>query len=195
MATTTSRSARYAKWLSIPVGLVISALLIWQASHAAFSHRVASPDNTWATGSVTLELDHADGEPLFTVPNLAPGDDGTEEVTVSYTGSLDAVVSFYGTSDTTSALSDHINLLVEGAAGDTFASPTGKIFEGSLTQFVTQNPNFDEGIQYHNTADAPTKTGTFKFTYSFPEDAHNDLQAQTAKIDFFVEARHVPKEG
>ena len=35
--TSTSRSARLAKWLSVPLGLVISALLIWQASYAAFS--------------------------------------------------------------------------------------------------------------------------------------------------------------
>src|SRR5690554_2910765 len=133
---TTSRSARYAKWLSIPLGLVISALLIWQASYAAFTDEVRSDGNSWTAGSVTLESDDV-VDMVFDEQNLVRGETDFRDITVVYTGSLDAEVMFYGEDNTsTKEFGKNITLLVEGSDGDEFnPAHSGIIYEGPLSAF------------------------------------------------------------
>jgi len=190
--TTTSRSARYAKWLSIPLGLAISALLIWQASYAAFSDTATSEGNTWTTGNVKISHDRTGS--IFEEKDLAPGDFGTETLTATYEGNLDADIRFFGRGATTE-LAKHIRLVIEGSAGDTFGSPSGEIFNGTLAEFITRAPTYaDSQFRYTATNSTP-KQGTFKFTYTVLSDIPDELSGQTATIDFILEARSLPRNG
>lgn len=197
MASTapTSRSARYAKSLAVPAGLALSALLIWQASYAAFSSTAANEDNSWSAGTVTITDDDGD-QPLFSVENLAPGATESRTVTAQYEGSLDAQVSFYGRNFTEPAadangttLADYIVLTVEGNTGPTFgAGPTGTIFRGTLAAFAEMN-SFERGLHYDAAGGAPVEQGSFRFTYRVADDAPNSVQGQEVGIDFVAEAQ------
>lgn len=177
MATTTSRSARYAKWLSIPLGLVISALLIWQASYAAFTDSVTSPGNSWTAGSVTFAEDD-EIKVLFNEKDLVRKDSGTASVTLTYTGTLAADVEFYGDNyTTTNDLGSHINLLVEGTEG----ANSGVVFDNTLEEFSKTRFSFP--------TPGGERTGTFKFTYTLNEDAPQSVQNGTASIDFVIKAQ------
>ncbi|WP_454084477.1 TasA family protein [Georgenia sp. Marseille-Q6866] len=196
MASTASmsRSARYARWLAVPVGLVISAVLIWQASYAAFTDTTTNEDNTWTAGSVTITDNYAEA-PMFSIEDLVPGDDDAEEITVTYSGTLDAEVSFYseGFASTPAPegerLADHIDLLVEGSAGSAFDERAkGTIFAGTLAEFAAMD-SFDKGLKYPVGPEQPYKQGTFRFTYKVAEDAPQTVQGHTVDLSFVVEAQ------
>ncbi|WP_324650216.1 TasA family protein [Georgenia sp. H159] len=196
MATTTSRSARYATWLSIPLGLLISALLIWQASYAAFSDTTVNANNSWATGNV--EITHNSTTPLFTIENLAPGDTGFKDVTGTYSGSLNADVALYAAnvvpSEHTTAdgktLADFIQLTIQGSAGGVFdTTASGVLFAQPLASLGT---SFDGGLGPYRATGGAGQQGTFRFTYRLADDTPNELQNASIKVDFVLEARSVP---
>ncbi|MFZ5822978.1 MAG: TasA family protein [Bacillota bacterium] len=64
------------------VSLVVSA-----ASFALFSAQSANVDNTFTAGTVTLETPSLN---IVDVYNIAPGDSGTMNYSIEYSGSLDA---------------------------------------------------------------------------------------------------------
>ena len=61
--------------LAVPLGLLGSGALVWQASYAAFTAQTTSPGNSWSTGSVALTDDDA-GAAMFSRTGLAPGSSG-----------------------------------------------------------------------------------------------------------------------
>lgn len=196
MASTvsTSRSARYARWLAVPVGLVISAVLIWQASYAAFTSATANEDNSWTAGSVTI-TDNDDDKAMFRVADLVPGSQESKDITVTYGGTLDAEVSFYGEGFATTpapageTLADHIDLLIEGSAGSAFDERAkGTIFQGTLAEFGAKD-SFGKGIKYSVGPEAPYKQGTFRFTYKVADDAPQTVQGHTVDLSFVVQAQ------
>jgi len=191
--TTTSRSARYARWLSIPLGLAISALLVWQASYAAFSASAENNGNTWGAGHVGIRLGEGTPEPMFALEDLAPGaPPATQTVTATYTGSLDADVSLFarnadaGTADD---LAQYIDLVITAAEGTTWsAGPSGEIFRGTLAAFLAGHDDFADGLTYEALGGSQQQ-GIFRFTTQLRADAPNSVQGTTVTVDFVAEAR------
>ncbi|GLY33809.1 hypothetical protein [Kineosporia sp. NBRC 101731] len=72
-------------------GLLLSGLLVWHTSYAAFTSSTGNTANTFASGSVTIG-DNDGGTSLFTATALKPGSTDTNCITVNYTGSLPSTV-------------------------------------------------------------------------------------------------------
>lgn len=205
MASTASmsRSARYARWLAVPVGLVVSALLIWQASYAAFSDTAVNPDNSWTSGSVTI-TDTRNGVAMFEAVDLVPGSHDSQDITVTYAGTLDALVKVYGadfevlepSADGQSlvpvtagdTLANHIQLTIVGNEGDLFeAGPTGTLYTGTLANFAATHRKDNTPMHYDVTGNSNMQ-GTFRFTYKVADNAPDTVQGQQVRLSFVAEA-------
>ena len=104
---TQSTALRTVLAAAVPVGVVLSAAVVWQSTSAAFTASTSNPDNEWRAGSVVL-ADSDDDSALFTTTNdgaLKPNSTRSRCIRVDYTGSLPADISFYVTPATTVATS------------------------------------------------------------------------------------------
>lgn len=191
-----SRTSRFIKWGSIPAGLVISGLLIWQASHAAFSDATTNPGNSWETGSVVI-TDDDEGVAMFTATNLAPGDSGSNCIATTYEGSLPADARFYaGGPESPQELAEHIDLTITKGQGGGFgscegfepAAETSGVYQGTLANLTSNNTNFENGRVIGDTLE-PGDVDTYMFEYTFSSDAPNSVQGGTATADFTWEAQ------
>jgi hypothetical protein len=83
------------------VALLLAALLIWQASNAAFSATTDNTSDAWTTGTLALTNNgggtvySATTAALFAESNLKPGDTGAKCITVQSAGSLAGTLKLY----------------------------------------------------------------------------------------------------
>jgi hypothetical protein len=96
-----SRSAASRTLLAaaVPVGLVLSAALVWQSTAAAFTASTDNLGNQWQAGSVVL-ADNDGAAALFDSSRdsaLKPGSTRPRCIRVDYTGSLPADIKLYVT--------------------------------------------------------------------------------------------------
>ena len=82
-----ARRGRLLVMAGIPLGMIGSAALVWQASYAAFSGKTENASNTITSGTVSLS-DNDSGTAAFTLTGLRPGSSGSRCIVVTYTGSL-----------------------------------------------------------------------------------------------------------
>jgi len=110
------------KWGAMPASVLISALVVWQSSYAAFSTTTVNPSNTFGSGSVVLSDDDS-GTAMFTPTLLKPADTGTKCIVVTSTGTLASAVELYATGySTTNGLSTYLDMVIDEGTGGTFAS-------------------------------------------------------------------------
>lgn len=193
---TSSRSARLAKWGSIPAGFLLSALLVWQASHAAFSDSTSNPDNNWQAGSVTLTDDDA-GSALFDAKNLTPRDSAERCIVGTYEGSVPAELKLYGeNASSTKDLDGHLHLEIVAGTGGSFGSCEGftphdapKVYDGTLANFASTYTNYASGIAIGETTGNGSESMTYRFRYTLAKTAPNSVQGGTAGIGFTWEAK------
>jgi hypothetical protein len=195
----TSRIRTVAKWGVVPVSILVSGLLVWQSSYAAFSSTTSNPTSNWTSGTVALTDDDG-GTALFTASALKPGATGTKCIVVTSSGNLASAVKLYATTySTTNALSSYVNLVVDEGTGGTFASsgPSsctgfasgGNDFTGTLATFSAKT-SFATGVS----AWAPTGSGseskTFRISYTIDAATPNSAQGGTAAVGFTWEAQN-----
>ena len=106
----------------VPLAIIASGGMVYQASNAAFSHTTSTPANNWTAGTVALS-DNDSGVALWTVTGLKPGDSGTRCIKVTYTGSLAADVKLYvsalaATPGGKSGLAPYLALRITEGTGD-----------------------------------------------------------------------------
>jgi len=194
-----SRILSATKWGVIPVSIMVSGLLVWQASYAAFSSTTTNPTSNWTAGTVALTDDDS-ATALFTAASLKPGSTGTKCIVVTSAGTLASAVKLYGTTySTTGALGSYVNLVIDEGTGGTFASsgPTSctgfsspvNQFTGTLAAFASGNTNYASGVG----AFAPTGSGseskTYRIAYTIDAATPNSAQGGTAAMGFTWEAQ------
>lgn len=194
----TRRAARIAKYLAIPVALIVSGLVVAQASYSAYSDSTVNPTNNWTSGTVKLSDDDANTA-LFTATGLKPGSTGTKCIAVTSSGTLPSAVKLYGTAPTTTlALSTYLNLTVTQGTAGTFASCTGftplatgaSVYSGTLLNFGATATNFASGLgSWAPTGTAP-ETRTYQFVYTLSATAPDTTQGGTAAIGFTWEVQN-----
>lgn len=198
MFVPSTRVRAVAKWAAVPVGLLLSAVLVWQSSYAAFSATTSNATNNWTAGTVTLTDDDL-GVAMFTATGLKPGSTGTHCIAVTSTGSLPSAVKLYGTNPaTTNALSASLNLTVTQGTGATFANCTGftplasgsGVYSGTLAAFAAADTNFATGSGNWAPTGSASETRVFQFTYTLDPAAPNSTQGGTASIGFTWEAQN-----
>jgi hypothetical protein len=193
----TAARKRIALLASIPVALVASGAMVWQASYSAFTAKATTPTSNWAAGTVALTDDDA-GAAMFTATNLKPGATAQKCIAVTASGTLPSAVKMYGTSyTTTNALSTYINLTVEEGTGGTFAggctgfTATSTIFPtGTLLSFSAKN-SYANGVGGAWTpTGAASESRSYRITYTLLSTTPDTAQGGTAAIAFTWEAQN-----
>lgn len=199
MTTPSPRTVRLAKFAAVPVALLISGLVVGQASYAAYSDATVSPASNWSSGTVKL-ADDDNTTALFSATNLKPGATGSKCIAVTSTGTLASTVKLYGTgAGTTNGLSSQINLTVTQGTGATFSGGCGSftplatgagVYDGTLAAFATANTNFTNGRGTWAPTGTASETRVYKFDYTLSANAPDTSQGGTATIGFTWEAQN-----
>lgn len=188
----TSRHGRTAAWIAFPLAVVASGALIATASYAAFSDTTDNAGNAWRTGAVTL-TDDDQGEALFDVDALVPGEGGSKCITVTATTTDASTVQLY-TADQSDddTLAQHLGMTVErgslGTASDcsTFTA-TSTVHEGTLAELMELD-SFGTGVDGWKPT-VGTSSTTYRFTYDLDQGTPNTAQQSEAGATFVWEAQ------
>jgi hypothetical protein len=195
-----SRFRSASKWGVMPVSVLLSGLVVWQSSYAAFSSSTVNPSNSFGSGSVVLGDDDS-GTAMFTPTLLKPLDTGTKCIVVTSTGTLASTVELYATSySTTNALGSYLDMVIDEGTGGSFASsgPTScanfvfgtNIFTGTLASFGTTKTSFATGVGTWAPAGTGSPTKTYRIKYTLNTATPNTSQSGTAALGFTWEAQN-----
>jgi hypothetical protein len=194
-----ARVRTVSKWGVVPVALLVSGLLVWQSSYAAFSSTTVNPTSNWTAGTVALSDDDANAA-LFTAAALKPGSTGTKCIAVTSTGSLPSAVKLYGTSSaTTNSLSTYVNLTITLGTVGTFlnscagfvADPTNpSVFNGTLAGFGAAATSYGTGLGVWAPTGTASETRAYKFVYTLDAATPSTSQGGTAAIGFTWETQN-----
>ncbi len=186
-----------ARLLPVPLGLALSAMVVWQASYAAFSATTSNGPNTWNASSLGLTNDSTG--PMFALTNLVPGATGSKCLKVSSTGTVPSTVKLYTSLGTavTNDISAYINLTIQLGTGGTYAScssfsSTATEFTGTLAALTTAATSYANGVS----AGSLTGTGlpeslTYQISWTFSSSAPNSAQGgSTPNVTLTWEAQN-----
>jgi len=171
--------------LTIVIGLaiIVAGVLIYQASMAAFTAQTETAANSFSSGEIDISND-SEASAVFNLTDLAPGDSGTDEIVVTYTGTLDSEVRLFA-SDSGAAqdLAPFLQLTItaDGAAD----SP----WTGTLADFQ-ESTDFAGGILPLTMA--PDATQTYTVAFEVLEDAPMN---SAADVTFVWEAQSLSENN
>jgi hypothetical protein len=163
--STRSAASRTLLAAAVPVGLVLSAAVVWQSTAAAFSAVTDNTGNQWQAGSVVL-TDSDGSAALFDSSRdsaLKPGSTGARCIRVDYTGSLPATVKLYVTTPTSGATTLDGYLVLSVERGQDVPSTT------------TVAPDCTSGF-------TPTTTPTFPWNTKSASDPTSDQTRTMAAL-------------
>jgi hypothetical protein len=194
-----SRFRNASKWGVMPASVLLSGLVVWQSSYAAFSDTTDNPSNTFGSGSVILGDDDS-STAMFTPTLLKPLDTGTKCIVVTSTGTLASTVKLYATAySTTAALGSYLDMVIDEGTGGTFASsgPTSctgfvlgtNIYTGTLATFGLKT-SFATGVGTWAPAGTGSPTKTYRIKYTLNTATPNTSQSGTAALGFTWEAQN-----
>jgi len=156
--SSSGRGARF--WilvLVIGLAIIVAGVLIYQASMAAFTAQTETASNSFSSGEIDLTND-SEETAGFNLTDLQPGDTGTDDILVSYTGTLDSDVRLFAdSSDVDQTLADNIQLTITTEGG------VGSPWTGTLAAFQALT-DFSQGIlALEMTEDGDSQTYTVAF--------------------------------
>ena len=187
---------------AIPVGLLVSGILVWQSSYAAFTAVADNASNSWSAGTVALSGDDGSnstgmaGTALFTPTNLKPGSTGTNCVLVTYGGSLAAAVKVYvkpGALTGSAALAAQLDVTIVEGTGGAFNNCTGFVagataYTGTLSGLASTATGFGTGVGSWTPTAGQSKT--YQITYTLKATAPNAVQGTIAGAAVTWEAQN-----
>ncbi|MDD0858415.1 hypothetical protein NHF46_12870 [Arthrobacter alpinus] len=134
-----NRTARIVKWAALPAALIISGVVVSQASYSAFTATTTNAGNNWNSGNLSLINDSASA--LFSVSNIKPGDWGSKCITVTApkvvsgtTVAMNATVSAAGKSELNDLLAVKVT---PGASCTPTTTPITFTPATTLASFIT----------------------------------------------------------
>jgi hypothetical protein len=198
MKTPSARARKIAAFGAVPIAVLVSGAMVWQASQAAFTTTTRNAGNSWSTGSVFLTDDDL-GAAAFTVENMVPGQTGQKCIVVTSNSDVPGTVRPY-TQDLVASkgLEDRIMFDLEMGTGGSFNDCSGftptenDIPEQSLASLAAANRDFNTGGSAWETAGNPGETRSYRGTWRFDttgmtQDEINALQGARVHIDLVWE--------
>ncbi|MFN8081033.1 MAG: hypothetical protein U0Q19_15870 [Kineosporiaceae bacterium] len=175
----------------VPLALLASSAVVYQASNAAFSATTTNGVNSWQTGSVAIS-DNDSNVAMFSVTGLKPGDTGTKCIVVTYTGTLNAAVKLYGTSYTDNGLGQYLDLSVQEGSGanancSDFVSAT-TLHSSTLDAFGTTSTSYATGVSSWAPAGGSNATKTYRFVWTLQNN--NGAMGKSSSLTFTWEAQN-----
>lgn len=192
-----TKRPRYALLLAaIPIGLLASGLLVFQASYSAFTATTSNGANSWSAGTVSITSNP--GTAMFTATGLKPASTGTACVKVTYTGSLNSTVKLYlKNSDLTgTGLGTYLTFQVNEGTGNNancsdFAQSANDYNTTGMTDTTKTLAGFNTTANSYATgvsswAATTNATKTYQFVWQLQDN--NNAQGLTATATFTWEA-------
>lgn len=143
---------------------MVGALMIGGATVAWFTSEAENTGNSFASGTLEIDLDKPNGTHYFDIKNIAPGDKGSSPLTVSNSGSLDLRYSF--------------DLTREGGLFDGKAPLVISIADSNGNEI---NPDGSRMLK-------PGANETFTVLWLMPFEADNSYQGQSGSLGIGVYA-------
>lgn len=182
--------------LLVPVALLASSAVVYQASNAAFTDTTDNAANAWAAGTVTLTDDDS-GSAVVNLSGLKPGDSQTKCLNVTYGGDLAAAVKLYAGAYSDSGLAQYLTFSIDegtSAAGGASLSCSGfalgaTLYTGTLAGFAaggSASTDFATGVSSWT----PTGTQTRSYRFSWTLQDNNAAQGTSASATFTWEAQN-----
>jgi predicted ribosomally synthesized peptide with SipW-like signal peptide len=147
----------------------LGAALIGGGTFAIFTSSASNSGNTFAAGTLSVNLDKPDGTKYFNISNIAPGDSGSSTVKVSNSGSLE--LRYDIAESLTGALASGTNGLKVHVYSD-----------AAMTQEIIPGPDNNRVLS------ANGGNETLYVKWELPKDAGNEYQGQTANLGLTVNA-------
>ncbi len=206
MRATTRR--RIAVPAAITSGLLVSGLLVWHTSYAAFTATTDNNGNSFRSGSVTLTNDRPSSV-MFNATGMAPGNPITKCITVEYTGSVPATVTMAaqypaGAPAANTELAQYLNLEIEeipvGTVSTNDAACAGATAVAG-SQVLPAQPTLADKVTATSTApgtglnwtNASTTTRKqFRFIAEVAPGSNNAAQNKRADVNFVWTATSNP---
>lgn len=144
---------RKRKWLLTLMVLGVTGSVAGLGTYSAYSSTTTNSGNRFVAGTVQIG-DNDAGSAMYNVTNQKPNVNTVKCILVTYTGSLDADVKLYTTTNTIPAAAANLTLTIEkgtssGSTGfpdcGTFTSQ-GTIYSGSLYDFQQTKNSYASGV-------------------------------------------------
>ncbi len=187
------RDDRFALIAATLFSLLVVSMTLFRVSESAFSDTTENAGDQWTAGDVVLTDDDSDTA-MFAVTSMKPGDTETECITVTYSGSLDAAVTLYGSLTAGDGLDDYLNLVVRRGSGGSFGdcsgfSSTETVYTGTVDGFVGTHTSFGTGAgSWTPTGGGADDDMTYQFEVTLQDD--NGAQGLTTTATFTWEAQN-----
>ncbi|MBI4037480.1 hypothetical protein HY382_00340 [Candidatus Curtissbacteria bacterium] len=168
---------------NIKLKLKIFRLAIFAVSFALLINFVSPKffenTETLAVGDIEVNWGVADGNPIFTITNAAPGDTVTRTVLVTNNATSMRPVGVRGTEQAGDTIKDVLEIEIKADGSTVYGGGGTKI----LSQFFTESAGPD-GIFLTNLN--PSESKTIEFIITFPESANNDFQNKSTTFDLTI---------
>ena len=178
---------------ALAAALLISALLVFQTSRAAFTDSTSNVGNSLSAGTVTLVDDDAVAV-MFNVSNMKPGDSSQNCILVTYQGSIVdplAVKIYSGGYTDSSDLANWLNITIEegtpgafGACGAFTATATIET-GGDLIAFGAAHTNYANGAGVWDPSSTP-ESKTYRITRALDAATPDSEQGASVTALSFV---------
>lgn len=162
----------------VPLATLLAAGAIAVGSGASFTSTTGNTISAVTSGTLT-QANSKEGQALFSVGNLKPGDVVNGKVTLTNTGSLPADFSLTEKNATNDFTGDNLTMVVKDVKDPAIASDDVVVHQGTFGQFRTAA---DLGTF------AAKESRTYVFTVTFAADADNRDQGQTASATYAWDA-------
>jgi hypothetical protein len=154
-------------WAAIPIGLLASGLLVLGFSNAAFTAQTSNANNSWSTG--TVSLNNTLTLPMFNYqtntskgsvdPLMYPNKSLSNTIKVNYVGTNPVDVHLYANLGTDSgSLAQNLNVTIH----DDTANST--VYTGTLANLASTNHDFASGLGGWSPTANASETYTFTVT-------------------------------
>jgi spore coat-associated protein N len=167
---TTTAPARRSRRVLVPLATLLAAGAVAVGSGATFTSTSSNAMSGVTSGTLS-QSNSANGEAIFTLPNMKPGDTVTGKLTLTNTGSLPAKFSLTELSSSNAFSTDNLTLTIADAAGGNpiFSGTFGALTDGAKNELGT----FAAGDAH-----------TYVFTVALKESATSAEQAKSASATY-----------
>lgn len=182
--------------VALPLALVASSALVYQASNAAFTASTDNGANQWSSGSVSISDDDSSSV-MFNATDLKPGSTGIKCINVTYSGTLAGAVRLYVTAPS-GTLGQYLDFTVEegsGATGGGTLSCSGFTAASTLSgggetldSFSAAHTDFGSGVSVWAPTGTAPESKSYRITYTLQDT--NSAMGQSAAATFTWEAQN-----
>lgn len=176
------QTRKIASLAAIPVALLVSGLLVWQGSTAAFTAQTRNTGNSWETGSVSLTDDDT-GTAAFQIRDAVPGQSGSRCIEVTSTSSVAGLVKMYLARLGADGLESNIKVTTEIGTGGSFGSCATFVADlpplpaSTLAEAAATYTNYSTGgLPWATTGNTSGESKSYRVTWVF--DTSGMTQAQ-----------------